>query len=527
MRSFETIRASLERRQRLVQGLAYASWALLGSLGITAFVLLGSVLGIWKTVPLFSWVIGNLLVGALAFAIGWLRHFNTIELLFRADRQLYSNERLVTLYELSLGYGPQEFLPLLERQLDRLSVNAAQALPIASRDRWRWAAVAILAIVCVSMTGFVQLGSLFVRTETDRLGRTDQASLESQRALQLLEWLQAPPAELTQKLMSVRERLERARAALALNPNDPRARAALQQLHAELIQEQQRLAPPLPPVEEERPKRSDAKASLVEGSPGEQRPPQQGTSGVQELNQLLQSLRSVSEQAQSLSPEELQKLLEQLRETNPDAAALAEQILQLTQTPEEFHERLEEILRELEARQALREQLENLQRELESTIAQAEPQTAQENSSAGLPSAISSSEEGSPQAQQQGQQGSASEARGIQTQERQEEGQTLAGAGRGTAPLDPEAAQDLPDLEQLREHSRALSVPGSQNNDLEILFEIVTMELPQGNETSQSTTPPVRIDYGKVEALLDMLEIPDELRDAVRQYFLSLSRDQR
>lgn len=523
MHSFETIRVSLERRKRLVQGSALASWALLGSFGITALMLLGSTLGIWGALPLSAWVIGNLLVGALAFMVGWLRPINTIELLFRADRQWRTNERLVTLYELSLGYGPQEFLPLLERQLNRLSVNAAQALPCTSRDKWRWVVVVILALVCVSLTSFVQLGALFVRTEPDRSGATAQASRESQRASQLLEWLQTPSAELAQKLLSVRERLEQARAALALNPNNPRARAALQQLHAELIQEQQRLAPPLPSAEEEQPKRSRPESSLVEGSPGEPRPPQRGTSEALELNQLLQSLRSVSEQAQSLSPEELQKLLEQLRETNPDAAALAEHVLQMTQTPEEFRERLEEILRELEARQALREQLENLQRELESALMPSEPQVGREESPTGFPSAMTPREESSPQAQQEGQQGLASEAHGIQSQEQQEEGQTSAGAGRGTAPLDPEAAQDLPDLSQLRERSRELSVPGSQQDDLEILFEIVTMELPQGSETPWSTTP-VQIDYGKVEALLDMLEIPEELRDAVRQYFLSLSR---
>lgn len=520
MSTFKTIRASLERRQRVMQGSALASWALLGSLGVTALMLLGSAFGLWGTVPLFAWAIGNLVIGALAFVAGWLRPINTIELLFRADRHLRSNERFVTLYELSLGYGPQEFLPLLERQINPLSVKAAQALPFPSRDKWRWAAVTILALVCVSMTGFVQLGSFFVRTETDRSETASQASLESQRASQLLEWLQTPPAELAQKLIAVRERLEQARAALALNPNDPRARAALQQLRAELAQEQQRLTPPRPPAEEEQPTRSRSESSLVEGSPGEPRPPHQGSSEALELNQLLQSLRRVSEQAHSLSPEELQKLLEQLRETNPDAAALAEQVLQMTQTPEEFRERLEEILRELEARQALREQFENLQRELESTLAQAEPQVAHEESSAGFPSALSSDEGGSPQAQQQG---SASEAHGIQSQERHEEGQTSAGAGRGTAPLDPEAAQDLPDLSQLRERSRALSVPGTQNEDLEILFEIVTMELPQDPKGSSSAVP-VQIDYGKVEALLDMLEIPEELRDAVRQYFLSLSR---
>ncbi len=518
MHRFKTICARLERRQRIVHGLTYASWALVGSLAVTLFLVVGSALGIWSAVPIFAWLVANSLVGMVAFGLGWARPLDTVEMLFRADRQLYSNERLVTLYELSLGHGPQEFLPLLERQLERFSVDVAKALPIASRDLWRWGAVSVLFIVCIAMAGLVQPGVLFVRTETSQSGTVSQAGLEPQRAFQMLEWLQTPPAELAQKLASLRERLERARAALALNPNFPRARAALQQLRAELIHEQQRLTPPLSPAEEEQSKKSDAEASLVEGSPGEPRPPQQSPSGASELNQLLQSLRSVSEQAQSLSPEELQKLLEQLREANPDVAAIAEQLLQVTKTPEEFRERLEELLRELEARQALREHLENLQRELESTLAQAEGTRAEESPS-DLPSAMG--QEGSAPTQQQG---TASEDHGIQSQG--QEGQASAGAARGTAPLDPEAAQDLPDLSQLRERSRALSVPGAQQDELEILFEIVTMELPQGREGSPSPAP-VQIDYGKVEALLDMLEIPEELRDAVRQYFLSLSRDQR
>lgn len=522
MHSLKTIRVSLERRQRLIQGSALASWALLGSLGVTALVLLGATLGLWRAAPVLAWVGANLVIGVLAFVVGWLRPIDTIELLFRADRQLHTNERLVTLYELSLGSGPHEFLPLLERQLSRLPVNAAQALPFSSWDKGRWILIAVLAVICVSMTSFVHLEALFVRTTPGHTEGSASASLESQRASQLLEWLQMPPAELAHRLPSLRERLERARAALALNPADPRARAALQQLQAELVQEQRRLElPPPAEPEEEQARRSQAEASLGESSPGEPRSSQQRDAKSSELDQLLRSLRMVSEQAQNLSPEELNKLLDQLRETNLDAALLAEQVLQQTQTPEEFRERLEELLRELEARQALREQLENLRRELESALAQAEPQTPPEDSSGGFSGAMASSAQGSSPDPNKGHQGPAPEAQGGREQE---EGEPSAGSGRGTAPLDPEAAQDLPDLSQLRE--RALPVPGAHHEDLEILFEIITMGVPTDAESSARPIP-VQIDYGKVEALLATLEIPEGLRDAVRQYFLSLSRDQR
>ncbi|MCS7197659.1 MAG: hypothetical protein NZ930_03100 [Candidatus Bipolaricaulota bacterium] len=519
MPSFEAIRASLERRQRLVHGLELASWALLGSLGATVLMLVGGAVGIWKAVPFFAWMLGNLCIGAGAFVIGWLRPVNTVELLFRADRQLRSQERLVTLYELKLGYGPKEFLPLLERQLEQLPVNVAYALPLSLWVRRCWIVIALLAVVCLGMTSLVPLSSVFVHPETSR-SQTASSDLESQRAFQLLEWLRTPSTELTHKLSSMRERLERARAALALDPSDPRARATLQHLHAELIQEQQRLAPPPPPIEEDQSKGSGPEASLVEGSPHELRSSQPRGSETQELAQLLQSLRSVSETAPHLSPEELQKLLEKLRETNPTAATLAEQLWQLTQNPEEFRERLEEILRELEARQALREHLEHLQRELESVLAQTEPPVGREGSPEDPLNTTTSREEGPSQARSEGQRSSASETHGVQSLESSEEGEPSAGTGRGTAPLDPEAISDLPDLSQWRE--RALPVPGARSEDLEILFEIVTMELPQDAESSLSPVL-VQIDYAKVEALLDLFEIPEELRDAVRRYFLSLS----
>ncbi len=521
MHKFEMLRARLERRQRLLNGLTAASWALLISLGITVFVLGGGVLGLWRTVPLLPWVIAHALLGALGFLMGWMRPINRRELLFRADRHLHSHELLVTLYELSLGQGPKEFFPLLERRLDRLSVPPSQALPVGPQDRRRWAAVAILSFFCVSIVSFVQPGWLSPES-SDQPQASVPTSQESSRSLQLLEWLQTLPPDLAQALHSARERLERARHELALNPNDPRARAALQQLRAELLKEQERLVPPSPPTEAESSKKSNDDASVTEGSSNELRPPQQNSPGAAKLDQIVQGLRSILEQAQGLSQEELQKLLEQLRDVPLEVAAIAKQTWQETQIPQEFQQRLEELLRELEARQALYEQLERLQQEIESALAPSEPQTAHgKEFSQSSPNAPSPAEEGSQQAPSQ--QGSAS-AEAPHSQERSEESQPSAGAGRGTAPLDPEAAKDLPDLSELRERSRTIPVPPSAHDeDLDILFEIVSMELPQDPQGAPSYIP-VQINYERVEAVLDMLEIPQELRDAVRQYFLSLSR---
>ncbi len=512
MNSFESLRSRLERRQRYLHGLAAMGWVLVVTLGLTALLgVLGS-LQLLPTIAPTHWVSVNLLVGALAFAVGWLRPLNRTEMFFRADRNLRSHEQLVTLYELSSGDGAREFLPLLERRLERLSLDVREALPMAQGDRLRWAGVLALALVCLGTTSFVQLG-IFSPSPLSPLPSEGEGSREVRGLLEdsreMADWLQALPS--AQKLASLRERLERAREALALNPNDPRARAALQQLQAEISEEQGRVLPPSPAGSQAG--RAGPEASLREGAEETARPRTDSSDQTSRLDQLIQGLRSIQGQAQNLSPQELQELLDQLRQS--DLAPLVGQALQSVQSSAELNEKLEELLRNLEERQRLNEALENLQSEIQSALSQPEAQTARsgEEASASAP----------PQAGSQSSQGSLAEGAEAQPGERPEGEESQSSAGYGHAPLDPEAVQDLPDLSQMRERARSLSVPGPQDQDLQILFEIISMGLPQGADAPTEITP-VQIDYEKVETLIDVLEIPVELRESVRRYFLSLSK---
>ena len=492
-------------------------WVLFVTLGLTALLLLLGSLRLVPTIALMHWVGANMLIGALAFAVGWLRPFNRTEMLFRADRNLRSHEQLVTLYELSIGAGPGEFLPLLEKRLERLALDVREALPMAQTDRWRWAGVLALTLFCLGTTSFVQPG-IFVWTGSEESATPQQTdSLSSPlRERDLTDWLQAPPPDLAQKLVSWRERLERARAAFALNPNDPRARAALQQLQAEISQEQGRI---LPPPGGEDPSasqsgKSSSDASLVANPEGAVRPRRDSSDTSSQLDQLLQSLRGIQGQAQELSPEELQKLLDQLRESTPSLAPLLGQILQSARSSKELSEKLEELLKNLEERQRWGKELEQLQNEIQSALSQSEAQTAR------------SGEEASASNQPQDTSSSQSDQSALQSAEsrpgERSDGDSLAGYGH--VPLDPEAVQDLPDLSQIRERTRPLSVPGSpQDEDLQILFEIISMGLPQSTDAPPNSAP-VQIDYEKVETLMDALEIPEGLRESVRRYFLSLSR---
>jgi hypothetical protein len=516
MNSFERVYARLERRQRLLHGLGAFSATLLITLGVTAIALIVSIF-VSPISPVW-WLGGNLVLASLAFVWGLLRPLDMTSTIFRADRNAHCDEKLITLYELSLGQGPREFLPLLASRLETLRLDLSTALPIEQSASRRWLGVLALALLCAGLQGVVHPGG-FLGGDTSTVStKPSESAPLSQQEARTAELLQTPPTAIAEKLPALRSRLEQARAALAQNPN--RARAMLHQLQEEIRQEQNRLlnlppeeqAPPPPPTAE----KSSDDASLVEDSPGdvqtpEDRPPQ----GQSALDRLMQTLRELQGQAQGLSPEELQKLLEQLQQKNPGAASIAQRALQTAQNDQEFNKKLEEALKNLEARRDLHQQLEQLQREAQSALSQ--PETARSDTQMpGSPESAQPSQEGTQNSQETNSEESPEGAR-------QENAVSKPSGGRGKAPLDPQAVKDLPDLSQLRERTRSTSVPAPDEEHLEILFEIVSIGLPQNPDTPGQPAP-VQIDYQKVEALIDALEIPVELREAVRQYFLSLAR---
>lgn len=529
MNAFARVYARLERRQRFLRGLSAMSWTLCITLGLTAIALIFFV----PRISLLGWLVGNIALAGVAFVWGWFRALDMTKTIWRADRNAHCDEKLITLYELSRGQGPREFLPLLVSRFESRALDLSAALPIEPRERRRWLGVLALALLCLGMTSMVH-SELSLWSPTDVPERavspqSPEAAPISRPETYTVELAQPPPAALAQKLTALRERLERARAALAQNPNDARARALLQQLQEEIRQEQNKLLNPPPPPEEGQAPPPDSEksrddASLVENPPGDTGLPKNNTmpQGQSALDRLMQTLRDLQGQAQGLSPEEMQKLLEQLRQQNPDAAAIAQRALQTAPNDQEFREKLEEALKNLEARRDLHRELEQLQREAQSALSQSErpqPQTAQsdDTQTPGSPEGAQPPQEGTQNPQEAEAESESPEG------PRQENALAKPAGGRGTAPLDPQAVQDLPDLSQLRERTRTMSVPGSQEEQLEILFEIVSIGLPQNPDTPGQPAP-VQIDYQKVEVLLDALEIPAEMREAVRQYFLSLAK---
>lgn len=508
MNQFEDWSARLWQRARLLHGLEMGSWALLLALGVTLMGLLAEVF----FGRLFSpalWLSANALAATGGFLLGWLRPLKLSELLYQADRRIGWGEKLITLYELKAERS--EFLQFVERDWERLvarhPVAFERALPLEGYVQRRWGGALALGLLCfalVSYQGFSPSAPVLPTAEPKSAASQDPVVL-----------LPPPPPTLSGKIPAWRDKLEQARTALSQTPDDQRARAALEQLQAEITEAQDRLLPtppsgrespgPTPPTKN--PPGSDA--TVTDDPGGFDRPP--GESPAHDkLDQIMRDLRAIQGKAQALSPAEMQKLLDELRAQNPEARSLLEGPTGSAKTSEEFSRQLEEALKNLEERRSLQQQLSELQREIQAALSQP-PGSAP----ADQPPAPGS---GEPQGPSSGN----APADGEREGPRDPQGTAQPSGGQGTAPLDPQAEHDLPDLSELRERIRQIPVTGSQEEQFQLLFEIFHTGMPVDSK-SPAREKLTQIDYQKIETLLDALAIPPELRETVRKYFITLA----
>ncbi|MCS6936516.1 MAG: hypothetical protein NZ610_00280 [Candidatus Bipolaricaulota bacterium] len=510
MNRFERWIGRLERRARLARAARTSSLALLVSLSAT-MAGLGLEIFTGRLLPWWVWLSANLLVALGAFSLGWFYRLDMARLLYGADRRIGWGERLITLYELKAEKSA--FASLLEAQWERMIERQPAAFDRALEHQTygRWVGVFALGLVCLALTNYE--GLLASRPAT--MAETNDPAPQKP-GVEARSPLPQSGAVLVAKLEEWRQRLNEARAALTQNPDDPRAQAALQQLQAEISEAQDRLVP-APPTANSPPDSSfrsreqapDLKPTDEPGGPLGSR--HQG-SGEDKLDQLLRDLQAVQAQARALSPEELTKLLQDLRSQNPQAFSLIEGLTDSMQTPEEFSRQLEEAIKQLEEQRALQQQLSDLQRELQDALASRSGHHPADERS-GQSQSESANELSSGKAPIAG------EGEGP----RHPDGNSQPSGAKGTAPLDPQAERDLPDLSELQERIRQIPVKGVQEEQLHVLFEIFQTAMPDHSQVLPRQRP-TQIDYQKVEALLDALAVPTELRATVRQYFLSLAQ---
>ncbi|MDW8140846.1 MAG: hypothetical protein RMJ90_00955 [Candidatus Bipolaricaulota bacterium] len=512
MNRFERWIQRLVQRARLARAARMSSLALVVSLSAT---LAGLVLEIFmgRLLPLWVWLSANLLGALGAFSLGWFYRLDMARLLYGADRRIGWGERLITLYELKTEKSA--FASLLETQWERMIERQPGAFDRAleSQTHGRWMGVFALGLVCLALTNYE--GLLASRPSTI----TDNQTLQKP-SVEVRSPLPQPSSELALagKLEEWRQRLNEARAALTQNPDDPRAQAALQQLQAEISEAQDRLvpAPPTanPPPDSPSQSREQNPDLKPTDEPGGPLGPRNQGSGENKLDQLLRNLEAVQAQARALSPEELRKLLEEVRSQNPEAFSLIEGLTDSLETPEEFSRQLEEALKNLEEQRSLQQQLADLQRELQDVLSSRSGQNpTDERPREGQGESESANEPASNQTSVAG------EGEGP----RNPDGNSQPSGAKGTAPLDPHAERDLPDLSELREQIRQIPVSGIQEEQLHVLFEIFQTGMPDPTG-APARQRPTQMDYQKVEALLDALAVPTELRATVRQYFLSLAQ---
>ncbi len=473
LEGFQRLILGLERRARLVRGLERARLPLSFALGL--------ILGYQLLLLRLFGPVGGLQLQAQApwlaafaaacglggFLYGYFGRLELAELLFRVDRRLGLHERLSSLYELYRGRGRAEFIPLISARLPaQLEPALARAFPIRKRG-FLLPAGLLLLVLFLGWAGR-PISPLFP------LAREKRAELEPQGRLKALEEeLRALEAELElgapasirrpARKGSLQERLE----ALEEEIWGPEAEPALQgELAARLAQ-----------------------ALSARGGEGQPAPTPE------------------SEASWHAALEELARLASRLK-----GGALKELLALLGRAPEGAGAgRTEEGLwRELALAEALVERLAEARRRLEGPeqpgLAQRAPGREGEGQGPPQESGLSSGAGEGP---------SSTSAEGAP-------GGEEAGTTPGEWPTGSSASSPLSWPAPAREFY--ISGELGETGEIERLITRGTPFEPGGLEEGE---PHLRLDFQRVQAVLEERAIPPEAQGVVQRYFLIITTEGR
>lgn len=519
MNQFDLILRRVKRRNRRVNTIRFSILFGVASLVLTLPYLMVVYLGYLESVDLFSVIFGNLGVTVAGALWGYFKPIDMAEALYRADRRLGLDERLSTLYD--LRHEPSQsqrkhgaFLTILSQQVAGLHVEPKRAFSPSQNDRIRVITLGLLLLLLGGLLGMIYGdlrfggGALADGLNTGRLVPGDRME-ESFEFQSLVE-----PGE---------------RGSGLRQPNT----------------NQQNRTPTTP--QPQQPQESN---------------PQPGGPGNQPLNQALAELYGIDADRSSIGDESLlDELIEQQREAMERLQEFLDEIEEQLRSGEEMtqqqREALEELFPQLQDPE-LREQIQQMlnsqdsQRQLElgeqiqddisgrqeqeqnllaspqlDPSAPSPPDAPQgdqreqpQNDSSGEPA-----EQTSPGSDNstQGDQPTEVNMRGLEPREGE--------AGEQQIPArsdDPgiEAGETL-DTRPITEERGIFDVeiPGIFSEDGP-RRQMLTRGVPiEGEALPQPETGVPPISYDKVESILDLREIPDELRQVVRDYFVRITTD--
>lgn len=157
---FQRLVLRLARRARLARGLEQARLPLSLALGIILGYQLLRLLGPASGLQARAWWLAAFASACAlgGFLRGYLGRLDLAGLLFQIDRRLGLHERLSSLYELYLGRGRAEFIPLISARLPS-RLEPERALPLFRGRAWLLPAGLILALLLLSWPVFPPFSS--------------------------------------------------------------------------------------------------------------------------------------------------------------------------------------------------------------------------------------------------------------------------------------------------------------------------------------------------------------------------------
>ena len=530
------------RRLNLLVGVRTgASWGMIATLIYLAAVYLG-LLG------MISWwllVAFNLLAIWLGARQGRRRPVPLHEDLYRVDRAFELSERLSTIYELRLRSGSTDFLTALYGRVKNLPAHVAQALPMAKNEQRSWAVLSGLTFASILFLGLwlagvptLQLSQLLSGTSTDTNVTAPVPEQQKTRSETI------PSAVL--EVPSKKDSSDSPQATLApseSNPtNPPDSTCAEQESPSKLAEEQTS---------------TRQCAAVSTGEPS--KPSPKGASAnsddeAQALSDALSNLEKRLEQGE-ISPEELKDQLQQLaKDTSSQGVQDALQHAAQTKDLQELKESLSKLQQQLEQQAGASDsnqktgeedssmassnttpngQESNSQQEgkSSSTDEKSSDSGAQDQESSGAKSA---SGEGQSNPKQSGDNPateassqSSSESQGSSKQGDESHVDSVQSGGDAPGQEPGAGAQSSSGTSSLPINRNLLIHGANLPRDPTLLDRLLTQGLPVDLAAPQHDgTPILRLNLERVEALLELRNLPPDLRNLVRAYFLAITEDQ-
>ncbi len=545
----ETIRR--RRQLNMLKGLRRgATWGIVATL----VYLVAVYVGLLGMVSLWILVGFNFLVAWISARMGQRYPIALQDDLYRVDRAFHLSERLSTIYELRKSSGETDFLMALYDRTKELPEDLSKALTLSKSERSGWMMLSGLTLASIVLLGLwfsgvptLQLGSLFSPSPRETPVTTSLPESPMKRAESPSgELLTVPSREEQDGSPAPSDTAAKPSGPVDSNCNDPQA--------ARLAENQAGTT-------------NCAQAAPGEAtpSPREEAPLTNSRAEAQALSQALAELAERLERGE-ISSEELKEELEQLSQqaSSTEAQSTLQQAAESSEDLDEAERQIQEALSRL---QRALNQPEDAAKVDSSQQAAAGEQSAQDASSSSQDAGDDpqqQKEEGATSTDQQstgtggtGAQdqeaagdenagegtsdseqsaGKAGEETGPQASSSSSDSQGSAAEGSEDASQEPGSGGDAPGQgprqgdrastgsESLPINRNLLIQGGDLPRDRTLLERLLTQGVPVDlAELERNGTPILRLNLDRVEALLELRDLPPDLRNLVRAYFLAIT----